>query len=196
MRSQKTPRYQGKITAWKDDQGFGFIAPNGGGPAVFVHISAFTSRGIRPADNDIVTYHLGAGDRGPRAEQVAFVAARAPRQTTPGGRTGAMIAAAGFIGFVAACVLTGKLPPACLVLYIGASTLAFLAYAGDKSAARNNARRTPELTLHLLGLIGGWPGALMAQQILRHKSKKEAFRTVFRATVIVNCGALVYFLMR
>jgi len=88
------------------------------------------------------------------------------------------------------------LPPACLVLYLGASALAFLAYAGDKSAARNNARRTPERSLHLLGLIGGWPGALVAQQVLRHKSKKEAFRTVFLATVIVNCGALVYLLMR
>ena len=35
MRIQKMPRHQGKITSWKDDQGFGFIAPNGGGPAVF-----------------------------------------------------------------------------------------------------------------------------------------------------------------
>src|SRR5690348_9779601 len=56
MRERKAPRYQGTITSWKDEQGFGFIAPNGGGPAVFVHIKAFARRGVRPTEHAIVTY--------------------------------------------------------------------------------------------------------------------------------------------
>lgn len=194
MTNQRAPRYQGKITSWQDDQGFGFITPNGGGPSIFVHISAFTTRAIRPQSNDIVTYYLGVGDRGPRAEQVAFVLDRAVRATSGGAQTSSLIAAAGFLGFVALCVFAGKLPLAMLGVYCGASLATFLTYAADKSAARSNTRRTSEKTLHMLALGGGWPGALVAQQVLRHKSKKASFRTVFRATVFINCSAFAWFL--
>jgi cold shock CspA family protein len=74
MSSQKNPRYQGRISAWKDDQGFGFITPNGGGPTVFVHIKSFVRQGIRPSGNEIVTYDLTVNEKGqPRAENVAYV---------------------------------------------------------------------------------------------------------------------------
>ena len=86
------------------------------------------------------------------------------------------------------------IPNLLLGLYLGASLLAYIMYAWDKSAARRNQRRTPEMTLHWLAIIGGWPGALFAQQHLRHKSKKQPFRTVFWLTVILNIGALAYLL--
>lgn len=194
MRSQKAPRYQGRITSWKDDQGFGFITPNGGGPAVFLHISAFTNRGTRPVSNDIVTYHLGANEKGPRAEQVALARGRESQQMTLNTQTVLLIATAGFLGFVALSISTGKLPPAFFGVYFGTSVLAFLAYAADKSAARKNAWRISERTLHLLGLVGGWPGAVVAQQVLRHKSKKASFRTLFWTTVIINCAVLFWLL--
>nr|WP_295768290.1 DUF1294 domain-containing protein [Rhodoferax sp.] len=66
------------------------------------------------------------------------------------------------------------------------SLITFVAYAMDKSAAKRGNWRTPESTLHLLALAGGWPGALCAQKLLRHKSTKPAFRSVFWATVVVN----------
>ncbi|WP_229507489.1 DUF1294 domain-containing protein [Massilia psychrophila] len=191
MRIQKTPRYQGKITSWKADQGFGFIAQNGGGPAVFAHIKSFAIRGIRPAENDIVTYQLTINKNGqPRAENVALVRDGASRQARPHTRTGALVAATGFLSLMAVFVLAGELPLLVLGVYLGASVITFIAYAVDKSAARNNHRRTRESTLHALGLVGGWPGALVAQQVLRHKSKKQSFRTAFWLTVVVNCGAL------
>jgi uncharacterized membrane protein YsdA (DUF1294 family) len=68
----------------------------------------------------------------------------------------------------------------------------FIAYAIDKWAAMNNRWRTAEGTLHLFALAGGWPGALMAQQALRHKTQKKAFRVVFWATVMLNCAAFVW----
>ena len=70
------------------------------------------------------------------------------------------------------------------------SIASFIVYAVDKNAARRNARRVPERTLHLLALFGGWPGALLAQHILRHKSVKLPFRRVFWGTV---CGNIILF---
>lgn len=75
-------------------------------------------------------------------------------------------------------------------LYAVASVACFIAYALDKSAARKGRRRTPERTLLLLGLAGGWPGALAAQQLLRHKSAKTSFLAKFWLTVVLNLAAL------
>jgi uncharacterized membrane protein YsdA (DUF1294 family) len=83
---------------------------------------------------------------------------------------------------------------AVLAVYAIGSVATFAAYAWDKSAARSAGRRISERTLHLLALLGGWPGALLAQQVLRHKSRKQPFRIVFWFTVALNCGALVWFL--
>lgn len=102
--------------------------------------------------------------------------------------------AAGFATALALAYMNSRAPLAVIGLYAGASVIAFIAYARDKSAARRNEWRTPENTLHLLALAGGWPGALLAQQKFRHKTQKASFRTVFCLTVIVNCGALGWLL--
>jgi len=89
-------RYQGRITSWKDDKGFGFITPNGGGERVFVHVKAFARTDRRPAGNELVTYELRLDDRNRgRAEAVAFVddpgsaitQTSAPRGSTAAGTT-------------------------------------------------------------------------------------------------------------
>lgn len=77
-----------------------------------------------------------------------------------------------------------------LIFYLAASFVTFLVYAVDKSAAVNGNRRIREHTLHLLALIGGWPGALIAQKLLRHKSKKRSFQAVFRITVVLHSAML------
>lgn len=70
--------------------------------------------------------------------------------------------------------------------------LTFVVYAMDKSAAARGAWRTPESTLHFLALACGWPGALIAQEQLRHKSKKQEFRLVFWLTVLVNTSLFIW----
>ena len=75
-------------------------------------------------------------------------------------------------------------------LYALASVACFIAYALDKSAARQGRRRTPERTLLLWGLAGGWPGGLAAQQLLRHKSTKTSFLIKFWLTAFVNLALL------
>lgn len=75
-----------------------------------------------------------------------------------------------FCGVLLASIFTGKLPLILAGLYIVMSIVTFIAYAIDKSAAQNNRWRTKESTLHLFAVIGGWPGAFFAQNMLRHKS--------------------------
>jgi uncharacterized membrane protein YsdA (DUF1294 family)/cold shock CspA family protein len=184
-------RYQGKITSWKDDQGFGFITPNGGGNQVFVHIKSFSNRRRRPIGNDIVTYNLGTNAKGrSQAERVEFITQHAASPRSPGHSNFTLVLAAAFLIAIAGAFAAGKLPLAVLAFYLIASVIAFLAYALDKSAAKNDRWRTRESTLHFFALAGGWPGALAAQRLLRHKSRKQSFQIVFWTTVVLNCGAL------
>lgn len=105
-------------------------------------------------------------------------------------RTFALALATAFLAFVAVSTIAGKLPIVALGLYLIGSPITYVIYATDKSAAKRGRWRTKESTLHLLSLVGGWPGALVAQYRLRHKSRKLSFRVAFWATVVLNCGAL------
>ncbi|WP_305824595.1 DUF1294 domain-containing protein [Massilia brevitalea] len=91
----------------------------------------------------------------------------------------------------AGATLAWDLPPLVAGAYAVTSLSCFVAYAIDKSAARKGGWRTPERTLLLLGLVGGWPGGLLAQQWLRHKSAKRSFRTMFWATVAANVAGFL-----
>ncbi len=125
-------------------------------------------------------YTPGTGDRRQTSK---------PRRASGNGALGLLFAGV-FLGFVAVAAMVGKLPLLLVGLYVLASLVTFAAYALDKSAAQKNQWRTQESTLHLFALLGGWPGAMAAQQILRHKSIKGSFRFVFWLTVIANCAAL------
>lgn len=81
-------------------------------------------------------------------------------------------------------------------IYLIASLITFVTYGWDKSAARRGAWRTPEATLHLLALCGGWPGALAGQRVFRHKTRKLSFQIVFWSTVLLNVGVLIWLTTR
>jgi len=188
-------RYQGKVSNWKDNQGFGFVTPNGGGQKAFVHIKAFTGNTHRPIDGDIITYELATDERG------RFIAQniRFPREATTSGASGKSSSFGTYFTilfglFFAISALLGRLPLEVAGLYFTLSIVTFAAYGIDKSAAQNKRWRTNESTLHLFSLAGGWPGALVAQKTLRHKSKKQEFQTVFWMTVIANCFILAWLL--
>lgn len=82
-------------------------------------------------------------------------------------------------------------PSSLLVLYGAASVITFGTYAIDKWSAQRGGRRVAEKTLHGMALLGGWPGAILGQELLRHKSSKPSFRLVFWVTVILNVAAFV-----
>ena len=75
--------------------------------------------------------------------------------------------------------------------YLASSLLAFLVFAHDKRAARRHRHRIPERRLHVLELIGGFPGAWLAIMLLRHKSSKPSFLAVSLLASAVNLGLLV-----
>lgn len=189
-------RYQGKVKNWKDDQGFGFVTPNGGGQKAFVHIKAFSNSSYRPIEGDIITYELAKDERGRFfAKNIRFAVDAATSNTSNKSSSLSSGFAIIFCLLFALSALLGRLPLEIVCLYLASSIVTFLAYAIDKSAARNDGWRTKESTLHLFGLVGGWPGALLAQKTLRHKSKKQEFQTVFWVTVFANCFTLGFLLM-
>ena len=188
-------RYQGRITRWNDDRGFGFITPNGGGDDLFMHVRALTGWRVRPAGGELVTYGKAADARGrPCAVDVRRVDMRparaAVRSTSPG--HGVWWLLGGFLAALVGAVVLGRLPQIVLAACLAMSVLTLAMYGLDKSAAKQGKWRTPEQTLHLLALAGGWPGALVAQQQLRHKSSKASFQRVFWVTVIVNVALLLW----
>ena len=186
-------RTKGKLTTWNDEKGFGFITPGTGGKQVFIHIKAFGNRNRRPEINQLVTYALSIDKQGrPCAISATLAGDRLPEKTKRKNGSLSIIGATIFLVIVGASALTSKIPSLVLVLYMAVSTLTFIIYAVDKSAAAKGSWRTQESTLHLLALAGGWPGALIAQEKLRHKSKKQSFRSVFWVTVLLNCGAFIW----
>jgi uncharacterized membrane protein YsdA (DUF1294 family)/cold shock CspA family protein len=186
-------RDQGRLTNWDDNKGFGFVTPDNGGLRAFVHIRAFSYRRRRPRNGDVITYQLTWDKQGrPRAENVLF------RETTPApdsadtpsrGMAAYTFSTLFMVGIVVLAAL-GKLPWLVPLIYVVVSLLLFCIYAFDKSAAMNRRQRTPENTLQALAMAGGWPGALVAQRMFHHKSKKASFQSLFRGIVVIHLVGL------
>jgi len=179
-------RFQGKIMQWQDDKGYGFVMPHGGGDRAFVHIKAFIRKSRRPVDGDIVTYELLTDVKGRHTAGSVQFATRPGRQRNNDTPWYWAVFGALFYGLVCILGLTGRMPIEILWLYTGASLILFILYGSDKHAARSLSQRTPEKTLQIIALIGGWPGAVVAQKIFRHKNKKTAFQRVFWLAVFIN----------
>lgn len=188
-------RYQGRVTQWEDERGFGFITPNGGGERVFFHIKSLTRASGRPMPDDRVNYILDRDRHGrPRAHQVEIVG----RRMEPSPRRDAWPApvplalAAGLAAVLVALLTAGLLPGIVVAAYALGSMATVFAYAVDKRAAKLGRQRIPESTLHLLALVGGWPGAIVAQHALRHKYRKTAFMRLFWASAGANVAILLW----
>ena len=190
-------RFEGTIESWNDDRGFGFIAPDKGDEHVFFHIKSYRSRSGRPQVGQRVAFEVEMGPEGRKrakgVEEIRLpsgVRAERDRGMAQWG-TATLLAILAFLVVFLAASLAWRVPAWIAGLYVGASAVAFVLYWLDKYAARSGAWRIPETWLLAAGVVGGWPGALVAQQVLRHKSIKRSFRTVFWATVVVNFAAFL-----
>lgn len=213
-------RKQGTIIRWDDTKGFGFIESPQSSAQLFVHIRDWRGGSKPETNLRVSFEEIHVGGKGPRAMDVRPASERtatptqsqratsrtathaprrpqgshsqrrhsSPQQATPPLPAFALMLV--WLGLLIVGVALGRLGwlflPAALVLNL----VTFFIYWQDKFAATKGAWRTAEDTLHLFGLLGGWPGAWFAHQILRHKSSKQAFRNVYWMTAILNVTAL------
>ena len=188
-------KQKGKIVSWNKDKGFGFISPLSGGKQIFIHITAFRNSNINPKINQVVLYDISQDGQGRvYAENASRYGDKPEKKSKNTISITSLMLIGGFFLFLAIAIFTVTLPAYVIAYYFIASILTFLIYAFDKSAAIKDNWRVPENTLHFSALLGGWPGALIAQDKLRHKSKKQPFRMLFWVTLVVNFGTLLWLL--
>lgn len=187
-------RLQGRITDWNDERGFGFVVTNGTENRHFFHISALRGSTERPTVGRLVTFEAQPQADGKlRAIDVRYPGTPARRPTAGGRPLGwAPDAAIGVAqaGLPAWLVLGERASPLLLAAIAAMSAIAVLMYYVDKRRAAAGDWRIPEAKLQLVGLLGGWLGALCAQRLFRHKSSKAAYVHVFRLAGIASIVAL------
>lgn len=183
-------RVQGKIVSWNDKKGFGFVKPSNGDKDIFIHI---TELNWKPQIGQNISYIPSSDKNGRPCGKTAMLSGQYLAYERPSSIYVLQI----LIAFISLLIISAFsilqtsnywIAPFYLVL----SLLTYIAYWLDKSASQSGRWRTAESTLHFFSLIGGWPGALIAQQIFRHKTKKQPFRTIFWLTIFVNIGALYW----
>ena len=185
-------RFDGKLKSWNDERGFGFIEATQGGDEIFVHIKALPPGTGRPVVGLPLSFEVELGPQGKkRAKSVEFIRTRGQsriaRSESPAPWTPARkLVIPAFVLLYAFVASQWSVKPVVAVAYLLASLVSFVAYALDKSAAVQGHWRISESTLHIFSLACGWPGALMAQQLLRHKSSKPSFQSAYWGTVALN----------
>lgn len=192
------PRQEGRLARWNGDRGFGFLEPTGGGPDAFAHIHAFAKDDRLIEEGHLYSYIAKTDEKGRvRAADIRPVRPVVP--PPPGmpfwrkalSRTPRLLVIPAFLFIAIAVALNAKVSAMWIFVYAIASAITFIGYGLDKRAAEHKEWRVSETILLMLGLVGGWPGAILAQEYYRHKTKKMSFRTLFWMSVAINIAAFV-----
>lgn len=165
----------GSISEWNRERGFGYIICDG--RRIFLHIREFKERHKQPEVGDAINFVMGSDKQGRPCAQQAVHA-------NDGGRLRAwhflllagLLALPGFAVYQGLGAIGARYAGGWVALISG---ITYFIYAWDKRRARDKGQREPERMLHLLEVLGGWPGAFLAQRKLRHKSSKGTYQFVF-----------------
>lgn len=173
-----TPNFTGRIVEWDRQKNFGWIETQG--QRIFLHIRDFAKRHKPPEVGDVIRFTAGT-------DRTGRTCAKEAEHVNDGGQ----FSSSNLIFLLALLVLPllASLRLAIDLRIIGGyavviAAITYFLYAGDKNLARAKAWRTPEGVLHFFELIGGWPGAFVAQRRLRHKCSKPDYQAFFWLIVL------------
>jgi uncharacterized membrane protein YsdA (DUF1294 family)/cold shock CspA family protein len=173
-------RRKGRLVHWEDSKGFGWVEAEG--ERIFAHIREFDSGQPRPETGDEVTFLTGLDARGRTCAKGIQLSRSAARIGI-----GSWLLLAGLLVLP---LFSGQyLPvPAWVVpaVMAAASVVAWSCYRYDKQRAQSGQWRVRETHLHLVELLGGWPGAYLAQRRFRHKIRKFWFQFIFVSIVALH----------
>lgn len=180
---------EGVLQDWHDDKGYGFIAIEGSRTRYFAHIHAFRSKYPRPRDGDKCSFSATSDSEGrPRATQIlrpGFDQTR-PSYTIP------FLTSAAYALWIGFLYHQGLIPNEMPIALVALSLVSFGLYGLDKRRAKRHAFRISEARLHLIDLLGGWPGGWFAQLFFRHKISKPSFYYMFYLGILIHIFFLAY----
>ena len=204
-------RQQGQIKKWQEDKGFGFIETEAR-EQIFFHVSEFKAQ-RRPNIGEEVVFSVEYDNQGrmqaKQVQELGFVKQQMAQKNKQirqrnhkrsiqadfeAGQKKRLFVGVGFYLVLILLAAMHKLSWLVVGWYAVLGLVTYLMYAKDKAAAQRNEWRTPESTLHLLSVLGGWVGAMVAQNYLRHKSQKSEFRIAYYLTVLINLAGLLVLL--
>lgn len=170
---QSNPLLTAKIVEWERQKGFGFLRV--GKQRVFLHKNNFAERHKKPEVGDEIRFVMGKDAKGRDCATHAV-------HVNDGGRISLLNISvlSLLLGLPVIAVQRLNLD----IRWVGAyailiNALAYGAYVSDKRRAQDGDWRLPEAQLHFLELLGGWPGAFLAQRRLRHKCSKGSYQFMF-----------------
>ncbi|GEM_PF-371368 len=192
-----SPDLRGTLTQWDEEKGEGMIRPDSGGIRLLAREEEF--RDTPPKQGTRYYYQKAIDAQGialaktltPVIRSESLKKRKRKRPAKPKRHPIPMLLAVVlYFGLFQLLVNQYMFPVLWLRAQLLFSTFTFLVMALDKLLAVKQRSRVPESTLHVLELIGGWPGGLMAQQVFRHKIRKRSFRRMFLLCVFLNLGLM------
>lgn len=177
-----SPVKSARIIEWNVEKGYGFLENNGS--RLFLHIRDFLERDRAPRIGDLVRFRVGY-DREGRA---CAIDATFSEKLSGGELSFGLGAALGFLLILPAYAILRYAPDLKYALgyILVISAITWFAYAHDKNRAKTGGWRIPEIQLHLLEFIGGWPAAFLAQRYIRHKTKKLSYKLTFWLIILLH----------
>lgn len=197
-------RLQGTVCYWRDDKGFGFVITDNT-ERLFFHIRDFSQAPARrPQHGDKLSFQVRL-DQQQRYYAVLLQFEDRPalleKRADAAGPNFTQIQQHAwyfrylYFALLLLSLLAGSFAFTVPLFYLEASLFTYWLYQIDKKlAASGHSSRLPEESLQMFSLIGGWPGALVAQKRLRHKVHKVPFQREFRFVIYGNSCFLLWLL--